>query len=310
MIHTLTLNPAIDKILYIEKFERTVTARIQNIKETIGGKGTHVSVNLGMMGVKNRALGIAHGDAGNRLIEMLKTENVDVCFLHRTYQNTRTNYLLAEHSGDATLITERGVELSKQDIDDVIQTIKKVVKSGDYLVFSGDASNYADPAVYNSIVQGVADCGLKIFMDTSGKTLRECVKCAPFLIKPNLDELSALCEYEVQPTKEDVIHAIRMLDHYNIPIVAVSLGAEGSVTRYFDVFYHVEAPRINPVNTVGCGDCYLAGLLCSLEKGENIEDALKFATATGAAAAECSLSVGLDIERARELKEQVVLKKI
>ena len=50
MINTLTLNPAIDKILYVDRFVKNVTTRIIEQKETLGGKGTHVSLNLSFMG--------------------------------------------------------------------------------------------------------------------------------------------------------------------------------------------------------------------------------------------------------------------
>ena len=49
MIHTLTLNPAIDRILYLDRFERNITNRIQRSQDTLGGKGTHVSINLKLL---------------------------------------------------------------------------------------------------------------------------------------------------------------------------------------------------------------------------------------------------------------------
>lgn len=55
MIHTLTLNPAIDRILYLSRFDKNVTNRIQKTVDTIGGKGTHVSINLKILGKENTA---------------------------------------------------------------------------------------------------------------------------------------------------------------------------------------------------------------------------------------------------------------
>ena len=44
MINTLTLNPAVDKILYVEEFKRNITTRIKEVKDTIGGKAAYLAV--------------------------------------------------------------------------------------------------------------------------------------------------------------------------------------------------------------------------------------------------------------------------
>ncbi len=310
MINTLTLNPAIDKILYVDKFTPNVTTRINRVVETIGGKGTHVSVNLEIMGGQNRAFGIAHGPTGARVIEMLEEEGVDVRFLYHKKQNTRTNYLLAEATGDSTLITEKGVQLGEADLLALIQKLEKETQAGDFLVFSGDASNYADPYVYNHIMDALRDCGLKYFLDTSGASLKKSVQNAPFLIKPNLSELSALLDRVIPEEQGAVVDAIRALDRYNIEVIAVSLGGSGSIVKCGDTVYKASPPKVSVQNTVGCGDCFLAGLLYGFDQKKAFTDILAYATAASAAAAECELSVGFDAARANELVEEVKLEEL
>ena len=40
MINTVTVNPAIDRIVYLDRFVRNITNRIRATKDTMGGKGT------------------------------------------------------------------------------------------------------------------------------------------------------------------------------------------------------------------------------------------------------------------------------
>lgn len=305
MINTLTLNPAIDKILYVDRFTRNVTTRINRVVDSIGGKGTHVSLNLAVMGAKSRAFGIAHGPAGRTLMDMLAHEGVDTRFIHRPENNTRTNYLLAEATGDSTLITEKGVELTKDDIDGIVAKLREETQPGDFMALSGDVSNYHDPRVLNHIIQSLSGEGLKFFLDTSGQSLKMCVTASPFLIKPNLDELSTLVGRPVKGDIDDIIKAVDSLDGYGIGVAAVSLGGDGSLTKYKGGYYLARAPKVNVKNTVGCGDCFLAGLLYGFDTGMAFIDILKYATAVSAAAAECELSFGFDRTRADGLVKQI-----
>ncbi len=108
----------------------------------------------------------------------------------------------------------------------------------------------------------------------------------------------------------DLIGAIRELDRYRIEVIAVSLGGEGSIVRAGDQLFRVRPPKVNVYNTVGCGDCYLGGLLHGFERGMNIEDTLRYATAVSAATAESALSVFFDVARAEELLDQVDVRRI
>lgn len=311
MINTLTLNPAIDKILYVDRFVKNVTTRIIEQKETLGGKGTHVSLNLSFMGKGSRAFGICFGGTGDKIIGMMKKNNIDVCFIKkdRDGADSRTNYLINERSGDSTLITERGEMLLEEDLSELKNLMSRKIAKNDFLVFSGDASNYKNSFVYNDIMDALAHLELKVFIDTSGQALKNCLKAKPFLIKPNLDELEVLCERKISCEISDIVCAIDSLNQYEIPCVAVSLGEEGSIVRHYDEYYRVIAPKVRAVNTVGCGDCYLSGLLYGFESEMDIRSTLAHATAYSAACALVEDSVGFDA-CAENLKNQVRIEKL
>ena len=301
MINTLTLNPAIDKVISLEILERNHTNRILESVESIGGKGTHVSINLKILGAASRAFGICHGETGRRIIGYLADHGVEVAFIHKNGAESRTNYLVVERSNDCTIIAEKGVPLRQQDIAELVEAMRAGIHGGDFLVLSGDAGNCENPFVYNEILERLAGRDLRVFVDTSGPALARCMESAPFLIKPNLRELSALCGREVTAREDDVLRAVDSLGGSGVEVVAVSLGSAGSILRCSQGLFRAVAPRVKVRNTIGCGDCYLAGLVHGFSEGKSIEDTLRMATAASAATAESSLSVGFDLERAREL---------
>lgn len=310
MINTITLNPAIDHIIYLNRFVRNITNRIRATQITMGGKGTHISLNLRLMGSPSRAFGFGFGRVGRQIIQMLRDGGVEPYFIYTEEGESRTNYLLVEEeSKDATLVADRGPLPTPEMTDAFYSLMLKTVRDGDYLALSGDTSNFPDPCIYNKLIDMLADRQLRVFLDASGRSLEKCIEKSPFLIKPNRDELAALLGMTIAGDA-DVIHAISRLDRYNIEIVAVSMGGDGSLVRAGDALYRVRPPKVNVYNTVGCGDCYLGGLLHGFENGMAVEDALRYATAVSAATAESALSVFFDVDRARELSEYVDIKRI
>ena len=309
MINTVTLNPAIDKIFFIKEFRRNVTSRIQNTKEDIGGKGTHVSINLKLMGMGSRAFGICHGENGRRIIEMLAAHDLQVRFVHRPTGNSRTNYVLVEDSGGSTLITERGIELEEDVLRDLLDLMQKETGYEDCLVLSGDVSN-GDPKTLGRIIRELDAKKPRVFLDTSGPALKECAGLGPYLLKPNLDELSFLCERDVSSDTDDVIAAVKSLSRYNISVFAVSLGEKGSILLSEEGIYEAAPPEVKAVNTTGCGDCFLAGLVYGYANGLPIEKTLRIATGASAAKAESQFSVGFDPGKLDDYAARTRLRKI
>lgn len=312
MIHTLTLNPAIDRILYLKELEKNVTNRVRKTTDTIGGKGTHVSINLKLLGQDNNAFGICHGENGRQVVQMLSDYGINVRFNHYMEDNreTRTNYLLIEDSTDCTIVAESGVTLTEKELDGLLATMKEVICPGDYLIFSGDASNSPDPSIYNRILHIFREKDVKFFLDTSGPSLKECIQESPYMIKPNLDELSTLAGFSIPEDDASIIKAIDSLDTYGVEIIAVSLGGDGSIVKTPEGIYRVHPPKVDVVNTIGCGDCYLAGFVYGLSQGYDMEETIRTATGVSAATAESQLSAGYVYNRAMELKSQVTIEKI
>lgn len=309
MINTLTLNPAIDHNLRLVSLEKGITNRVYNMFDTVGGKGTHVSMNLRQMGIKNRAFGITRGRTGKAIVQALQQLGITTCFVEREQQESRTNYIVIEDNHTCTTIAERGPQLSQKDIEDLYTIMLKEIQSGDTLVLSGDASNCSNPRIYNDIADVFRPRGVRIIIDASGDYLRHGIECKPYMIKPNENEMEMLCGFSMK-TDEDVIRGIKSLKAYDISIIAVSLGKRGSIVCFENDCYRVHAPIVKSINTAGCGDCFLAGLITGIEKDLSHEETLRFSSATAAATATSPLSVGYDDELAKKLMDQVKIERI
>lgn len=311
MICTLTVNPAVDRLLFISELNRDNTNRIKRMETVLGGKGTHVSVNLRILGCENRAYGIGYGDTGRTIEDMLRKRGVQVAFLHKDKGESRTNYALIEDSNICTLITEKGETVPKEICEELIDNIVTTLENGDYLILSGDASNTEIPYIYNVLIDKIrgGNLDIRIFLDTSSENLVRGLDQKPFLVKPNEDELSQVMGRPME-TDEDILEGIAEISRKGISCVAVSRGAKGSIVQYKGDTYKVHPLEVNVVNTIGCGDAFLSGLAYGFERNLAFTDILKTAAAVSAATAESDMTVGFDRQRAEELKKQVRLEKL
>jgi 1-phosphofructokinase family hexose kinase len=235
-------------------------------------------------------------------MDYLEGYGLDVQFIHREGGGSRTNYLIVERSNDCTIVAEKGVALVQEDLDEIQASLRAGIGPGDCLVLSGDAGNCPDPFVYNAILAELKDKGLRVFIDTSGPVLAKCLESSPYLIKPNLDELSLLCGKNLSCEEDELLRALDSLGRYGVEVIALSLGSKGSLLKCPEGLYRAKPPKVNVVNTIGCGDCYLAGLVYGISEGRTMEETLRIATAASAATAESALSVGFDPERAKALE--------
>lgn len=304
MIFTLTLNPALDKNMFLPCVKKGITNRILRQVVTVGGKGTHVSMNLSQMHVANCAFGVAHGATGQMILTMLEESGVKTSFLEFADGESRTNYILIEESGVCTTIAEKGPALSENDLAQILDLMNLKMADGDTLVLSGDVSNCPGVNVYNWLAEHLTHQNLKICLDASGDSLKKGLEFQPFLIKPNEDELEALCGFEMK-TDEDVLRGIELISRSNIRVVAVSLGARGSIVGFGSKIYKAIAPQVPIQNTAGCGDSFLASLLCGFERNLSYPEMLRYATAVSSATAASSLSVGYSKSFADSLMQQV-----
>ena len=67
MIYTITLNPSIDYVVYLNSFSRGTVNRTVRDSFCIGGKGINVSLILSELGIESSAMGFTAGFTGEAI---------------------------------------------------------------------------------------------------------------------------------------------------------------------------------------------------------------------------------------------------
>ena len=184
MVITVTINPAMDRVITIDKFRQNVTNRIQKQFTCVGGKGTHVSINLSLLGMRSIAVGVVMGSTGDDILRELSAFDIDLRFIKLNEGNSRTNYVLVDAEGNSSLISDKG-ELMKQDtIEKLIRQYTDVISSGDTVVISGDASNQRDSSLLDRLIDIALLHKARFCLDASEELIAAGIRRDRFLIKP------------------------------------------------------------------------------------------------------------------------------
>jgi len=281
MIYTITLNPALDRTLWIQKVRDDVSNRILEEKSFAGGKSVDVSKVLKNLGVDNIALGFVGGFAGRELEGRLLNEGIETDFV-RVSGETRTNIIIHETgTGKQLAFNARGPEIKPDELMQFIEQLERL-PCGELVAIGGSIPLGVSPEIYRKIINLVKRCQAKVVLDVDGEALRQGIKALPNVIKPNIHELSELAGRELKGL-DDVVSAARSINQQGVEIVLVSMGAKGILLVSDGQQYLAVPPNVNVESTIGAGDSSVAGFIFGLVQGKDLKQCLIYAAAAGTA---------------------------
>ena len=309
MILTVTLNAAIDKRYVVKEFQVGEVNRVAECTYTPGGKGLNVSKPASIAGAEVVATGFAGGHAGNYIEASLKDYHVKSAFYHLESESRSCINIWDEVNKVQTEFLEPGFTLTEEDFAGFEEKFCNLVKEAKVVAMSGSVPKGLDGTAYQRLIKIVKEAGIPVILDTSGKLLEMGIEACPTLIKPNIDEIRMLTGKSCD-NFQDMVDAAKQIHADGVEIVAVSLGGDGSFVVCDDGIFRARVPKIDAVNTVGCGDSMIAGFALGLSEGLSVEETLKKASAISAAAAlreETGFFVKEDMEK---IYPQVEIEKI
>ncbi len=280
MIYTVTFNPSIDYVIFMNDFKIDGLNRATATYKFAGGKGINVSRVLKTLDVESTALGFAGGFPGKFIADTLNNSAIQSNFIE-VDEDTRINVKLK--TGQETEINAPGPHITSAQFEQLLQQIKNTT-SEDIVIVAGSVPSSIPSDAYAQIAQITAQTGAKLVVDAEKELAESVLSYHPLFIKPNKDELEVMFNTTVN-SDEDVIKYGRLLVDKGAQSVIVSLGGDGAI--YIDKEISIKAvnPQGKVVNTVGSGDSTVAGMVAGIASGLTIEKAFQQAVACGTATA-------------------------
>ena len=290
MIVTVTLNAALDRTLTVPNFQQGHRHRASQGLTLAGGKGINVARALKRLDVPVVATGLAGGRTGTRIVEELTKEAILNDFV-RIGEESRTSTAVVDPMGGSfTEINEWGPDVASEELEMMRDKLRYLSRGAKAVVFTGSLPRGVYDGFYADAIRELNRAGVYTVLDSDGEPLRLGVEAEPSLVAPNQREAEGLVGQELEP--EDYLMALDSIADLGPRTVLITRedGCFGLVREERAVRrIHVNAPRIDPVSTVGAGDVLTAAFLANYLERKPFEEALRFAVAAASAS---TLEVG------------------
>jgi tagatose 6-phosphate kinase len=190
-----------------------------------------------------------------------------------------------------------------------MQVYDELVRESSVVVLSGSMPQGVEVEFYAKLVKRAKRQGTFVILDTSGKALLAAVDAVPNMLKPNAQELEQLVGASIQ-SDEQLYNQARRFMQSGVDYMMMTRGADGVIAGIDGELYHAEGLRVNVVNTVGCGDSFVAGVAVGIHRGLPAQEMLALAVATSASNAMNQGAGQIRLDDVRMLQSQVVVRRI
>lgn len=189
MIVTVTMNPAIDRTVWVDRLVPGSLNRIRRAQNDPGGKGINVSKTIRALGGDSVAAGFLAGESGRFIERALKEQGIRCDFVYASGE-TRTNTKVIEENGAMTELNEPGPHIDKKELEELLQKLLGYAGPQTLFVLSGSVPAGVEKSIYADIVRMAREKGAKVLVDADGELFARAAAEGPDLVKPNREELA------------------------------------------------------------------------------------------------------------------------
>lgn len=249
-----------------------------NFRQTWGGKGSNQAVQLGRLNTNVEFVSMVGKDSfGDKCVKLMEDEQVGSKFIFRHESlPTASGFIICSEDGHNVITIDIAAlnQLMPPQIDAALEM------AGDDTLVLLQLEIPLETALYAA--KKAKAKGATVILnpapaaDLSGKDL----SFVDYLT-PNETEARVCMGLSPMDTISEADLA-KLILKTGCKNVIVTLGEQGSMLVNKEQQVTVEAFKIdNIVDSTGAGDAYNAGLVAALSKGKSIEEAMRYANATG-----------------------------
>lgn len=284
MILTVTLNPSVDRAIYLTTLKLGDTNRIVRTETDAGGKGVNLSRIADELGASTLATGFLGGGPGAFVRRVLDAERVPHDFIE-IQGDTRLNISVEDESDSPpTTFNERGPEIQPAEWEALHAKCEELAPRVRWACLGGSVPPGLPQDIYRTLGLLFKRAGAKVLLDADGEPMKAGLEAKPDLVKPNAKESERLVGYPIE-SDQDALRAAREIRSQGVGMVILSRGEQGAVLSSEAGEYFGRSPGVEAHSTIGSGDSLLGAFLWALESNLAVSQCLRWGLAAGAATA-------------------------
>lgn len=308
LIVTLTVNPAIDHTISVDRLAFEDRAYINSRRDSAGGRGINAACVVHSFGGQSLAIFPSGGKNGKRLEEFVSTYGFPTVAVPVRHE-IRTNLTITDKQGLTVNLNEAGPQLEKSEVDRLEKAVQKSLDGAAWLLLCGSLPPGVPSGFYARLIGMARRKKVKTLLDTDGEAFREGVEAAPTAVAPNQQEAERLLNRALV-TRNHFLDAAERIRAMGPEMVVLSLGSRGAMGAVEGAIIEAIPPRVDVLCPIGSGDALAAAFAWSMERDSDFKDAIRWGVATGTASARLPGIRMASLAQAKEIYGQVEVRRI
>jgi 1-phosphofructokinase family hexose kinase len=303
LILTLTINPALDRNVSVDRLAFEDRGYILSTSDSPGGRGINASRVIQQFGGETLAIATTGGETGKRFEALSGCCSFPMELVH-TRSEMRTNLTITDKHGLTVKLNELGPKLTPKELKRIADKVEEKLAKARWFMICGSLPPGVSPHFYKDLIELAHRKKVKTLVDTDGDALLHALEASPTVVSPNQSETERLLNRALI-TRSQIVEAVQRLHGMGAESVVVSLGSRGAMAHADKVIVEVVPPRVDAVSPIGAGDALAAAFVWAMHAGEPFIDAVRWGVAAGTASAMLPGISFADLERTREVYSQV-----
>lgn len=291
MILVAGLTPAWQQIAVLNRLRIGEVNRAREVHWCASGKVLNVGLALTQLGASVRTLSlVGSGASGEAMRRDMADLGVDVRWIESSARQRVCTTLLDHESGQTTEIVENSLPATSAELAAFEAAFAEEAASGnvEFVILTGSLPNNTPSDYYAKLLDHTR---AKAILDIRGVELLATWRHAPFLVKPNREELAQTVQRPLT-SADDIWQATQEIHEFGAEWAIVTNGPDEVLASHVEQRaaisdrFRFDVPRVEVVNPIGCGDCFTAGLACALQCGSDMPAAIRAGISAAARNAE------------------------
>ena len=308
MIVTLTVNPAIDHIVNVDRLAFEDRSYVNSSGESAGGRGINSSCVIHAFGGQTLAVLVSGGDSGKRLERHLAAWGFPIRVVP-IRNEIRTNLTITDKHGLTVNLNEAGPELSPAEVGCVESAVRESLDGASWLLLCGSLPPGVPASFYGKLVTLARRKKVKTLLRANGDALREGIEARPTVAAPNQQEAERLLGRTLL-TRTHFLEAATQIRAMGPESVVLSLGSRGAVGAFANGLIEALPPRVDAVCPIGAGDALTAAYAWSMRREANPGEAMRWGVAAGTAASRLPGMSFASLAQTEEIYRNVELRRV